>query len=87
MSQPHGAKDSGNVVNLTAYRRRKGRAKSQRKQQPPAGPGSSLHIEISPHGDISFPPIVIQRPHALAILRMVLAISDHILNVHVGNAR
>lgn len=87
MPQPHGAKDSGNVVDLSTFRRRKGRAESRSETQPPSGPGSSLHIEISPHGDISFPPIVVQRPHALALLRMVLAVSDHLLNVHVGHAR
>lgn len=80
-------KSSGNVVDLSAFRRRKRRTAANRRPASPLGSGTSLHIEISPRGDISFPPVVVQRPHALALLRMVLAVSDHILNVHVGQAR
>ncbi len=74
---------SGKVVDLVAFRRRR-----ERKRKPPTSrkrslPRSSLSIEIL--GDtVKFPTPIVRRVHALALLRIVLEVSNHLLEVHSG---
>jgi hypothetical protein len=73
---------SGKVVSFAAARRRIAQrnrlaARACRKKI-----ATSLHIEIHQDGAIRFPPLVLNSAHAIVLLKIVLAVSSHLVEVH-----
>lgn len=76
---------TGRVVDLAAFRRAarqaEARAKYARKSVT-----TSLHIDIYQDGRIESRPLVVHRTQAVSLLKLVLAVSSHLVDVHVRRA-
>jgi len=47
---------------------------------------TSLHIDIFQDGRIESRPLVVNRTQAISLLKLVLAVSSHLVEVHSGLA-
>lgn len=73
----------GKVVDLSEFKQmlESGRRRLRELQKLP---GTRLLIEISPEGDIDFPPPIVQRAHAMALLKLMISYSDHLVDLQLA---
>lgn len=86
MDHRHTGDTAGRVVDLSAFRRslkaKKRRAATARKKSVT----TSLHIDIYQDGQIDSRPLKVHRTQAISLLRLVLAVSNHLVEIHAGQA-
>jgi hypothetical protein len=77
---------SDTVVKLAVVRRRKARLQAAAEREKKGSIATSLHVDITTDGNVMFPPLLVHSAQALALLKIVLAVSTHLLEVHAGRA-
>lgn len=74
------------VVNLASYRRAARRAELRAHRARRKCITTSLHIDIYQDGRIESQPLVANPTQAISLLKLVLAVSNHLVEVHSGRA-
>lgn len=74
------------VVKLAVVRRKKARLQATAERRKRESIATSLHVDITTDGNVMFPPLLVHSAQALALLKIVLAVSSHLLEVHAGRA-
>ncbi|WP_180719699.1 hypothetical protein [Paraburkholderia largidicola] len=74
------------MVDLTAFRRATRAAEARARKARAGEVTTSLHIDIYQDGKINSKPLVVSRAQALSLLKLVLAVSNHLVEVHAGRA-
>ena len=78
------ARNHGKVIQLAVVRRKKSRANIAAARARRRAIATSLHVEITTDGEVTFPPLVVHSAQAIALLKIVLAVSSYLVEVHAG---
>lgn len=75
-------RNQGKVIQLALVRRRKSSARAAEARERRRAIATSLHVDITTDGEVTFPPLVVHSAQAVALLKIVLAVSTYLVEVH-----